>query len=95
MLVRLASIGNPDFGQDPNKPMYGCEKGKLVKVATFKEASEKCRKFIDDNDLGGGNWFGGEIYNDDDKNTVIAHVSYNGRVWEGSEWTPQTREIQI
>lgn len=93
MKVKLASIGNPDFGQDPDKPMYGCEPNKMVKVKTFKEASEACVKFIMDNDLGSGNWFGGEIY--DDNNKVIAHVSYNGRVWEGQYWNSKTKEIKI
>lgn len=97
MFVKLSSVGNPDFGQDPNRPMYGCEKNKLVKVTSFKEASEKCKKFIDDNDLGSGNWSGGQIYGDDDKKVVIAHVSYNGRVWEGKagDWNSNTKKIEI
>lgn len=93
MKVKLASVGNPDFGQDPNRPMWGCEKNRTVTVASYKEASEVCSKFINDNDLGGGNWTGGEIY--DDKNKVIAHVSYNGRVWKGDFNNEPREEIKF
>lgn len=93
MKVVLASVGNPDFNQDPNRPMYGCEKNKEVKVETFKEASETCVKFIIDNDLGSGNWAGGDIK--DDTGTVIAMVSYNGRVWKGSSLTGTNEEIKF
>ena len=42
----------------------------------------KCREFIDEHDLGGGNWSGGEVY---EEGTLVARVSYNGRVWRPSE----------
>lgn len=93
MKVKLASVGNPDFGQHPDQPLYGCEADKIVPVKSFKEASELCQQFIEDNDLGAGNWSGGEIFND--KNEVIAHVSYNGRVWEGQRWNPDSKEIKL
>lgn len=89
MKVLLASCGNPDHRQDPDKELFGCERNKWVVVKDFKEASERCQKFIEDNDLGSGNWKGGIIVND--KLTIIAHVSYNGRVWKGErgslKWT--------
>jgi hypothetical protein len=50
-------------------------------VNTFKEASRVVSDFIDEYDLGGRTWWGGNISNDRGEN--IAHVSYNGRVWEG------------
>lgn len=93
MKVVLASVGNPDHGQDPTKPMYGCESNKIVPVASFKEASQKCMQFIADNDLGGGNWAGGQIMDDQDK--IVAHVSPNGRVWSGEHWTTNAAEIKI
>ena len=93
MKVTLNSVGNPDHNQNPNLPMYGAKKNSVVTVKSFKEASEVCQKFIEDNDLGGGNWNGGRIFDDDGKE--IAHVSYNGRVWEGKSWTPTTKEIEI
>jgi len=95
MKVTLTSAGNPDHNQNPNQPLYGCEKNKSVEVASFVEARNACVKFIDDNDLGGGNWSGGEIINNEGK--IIAHVSYNGRVWEGKsmDWKSSTIEIKL
>lgn len=91
MKVTLSSAGNPDHGQNPNQSLFGCEKNKSIKVNSFKEASDVCKKFIDDNGLGSGNWEGGQIF--DDAGKQIAHVSYNGRVWEGKTWTPNAKEI--
>ena len=95
MKVTLKSVGNPDFGQNPNLPMYGAKKNSVVTVTSFKEASEICIKFIEDNDLGSGNWSGGEILDDNKK--IIASVSYNGRVWEGdiNDWNPNIKQIEI
>ena len=62
-------------------------------VTSFKEASEICRNFIGENDLGSGNWCGGEILDENKK--VIALVSYNGRVWlsdKDTDWRNR-REI--
>ena len=94
MYVVLSSAGNPDYGQDPNRPLFGCESNKKLPVQSYKEASEVCRKFIDDNELGSGNWDGGQIF-DHTQKKQIAHVSYNGRVWKGKEWTSTTEEIKI
>ena len=79
MIVILASRGNPDHRQDPSRSVWGCEPDRKVEVESLREASMECRKFIDENELGGGNWYGGQVFDDDDK--WIADVSYNGRVW--------------
>lgn len=78
MIVVLACRGNPDFGQDPNRTLPGV-RARRQKVATLREASEACRAYISNHDLGGGNWTGGDVFDADGKQ--IAHVSYNGRVW--------------
>lgn len=93
MKVTLKSVGNPDFGENPNESVWGCEDNKEVTVNSFKEASKVCSKFIEENDLGSGNWAGGQIK--DDSGKVIAFVSYNGRVWEGAEYTEHNIEIKI
>ncbi len=80
MRVKLESVGNPDYRQDPEKPLWGAEPNRIVPVDSFKQASDECIKFIDENELGGGNWSGGDILNDEGE--VIASVSYNGRVWD-------------
>ena len=96
MIVLLASVGNPDFSQDPDRPMYGCERNAWHPVMSYKEASDLCRDFISRNDLGGGNWSGGDIAV---QGTVVAYVSYNGRVWEVTKktpkWSGKAKEIQI
>jgi hypothetical protein len=92
MKVQLSSIGNPDFNQNPNMTLFGCEPNKSVEVKTFKEASDVCTKFINDNDLGSGNWDGGQIF---DGKKQVAYVSYNGRVWQGQEGVGQRVEIKI
>jgi len=79
MKLSLASSGNPDYGQDPTQPFHGCNEDTLIEVNTFKEASILCRQYISENNLGSGNWAGGEIF---EGAKVIAQVSYNGRVWQ-------------
>lgn len=80
MKVILSSVGNPDMGQDPGKPYVFCEPDRVVQVSSCVEASKLCHAFIKDNELGSGNWSGGQIFNDD--NQHMATVSYNGRVWD-------------
>lgn len=79
--VTLASVGNPDHGQDPSRPLPGL-KNVTVAVKTKQEASEACRRFIDENQLGGGNWSGGDVFSE---GNLVARVSYNGRVWRPDE----------
>lgn len=79
MRVELSSVGNPDFGQNPNEILWGAEPNRMVEVKTFEDASFECMKFINDNDLGSGNWSGGDLLND--HGARIGYVSYNGRVW--------------
>lgn len=94
MKVELSSVGNPDFGQNPNERLWGAEMDRMVEVATFEDASVECLKFISDNDLGSGNWSGGDVF--DEHGVIIATVSYNGRVWDmkGDE-IPIQRDIVI
>ena len=76
--VALSSTGNPDYGQTPGRSLPGVRKRK-AKVGSLAEASKVCRQYIEENDLGGGNWDGGFVTQDD---KVVAYVSYNGRVWQ-------------
>ena len=45
----------------------------------MKEASAACRASIEQDDLGGGNWSGGQLF---EVGRQVARVSYHGRVWE-------------
>jgi hypothetical protein len=78
--ILLANCGNPDYGQDPNAPLPGVESGLWVPVSDAREASEEARRYISENNLGGGNWAGGLVRSVILKRTA-ARVSYNGRVW--------------
>ena len=53
--VTLTSVGNPDHGQDPNRPMYGTP-SKVKRVKSLAEASLACGVYIEDNELGAGKW---------------------------------------
>ena len=89
MLVTLSHARNPDIdGGYWNEPVDSGKKQRVT-VADLADASKVCRTFIERNDLGGGNWTGGEITKD---GKVVAHVSYNGRVWDGrsKDWTNAT-----
>jgi hypothetical protein len=75
--VILDHGSNPDIegGYWGSKP----DKGAISEpVRTFAEASKICRRYITENELGGGNWVGGEIYCG---RKLVARVSYNGKVW--------------
>ena len=75
-IVNLASVGNPDYRQDPTKSILP-EIQRTVN--SFREASGACMDYIAEWDLGGGNWAGGQIF----KNSIqVAEISYNGRIWE-------------
>ena len=88
--VTLASCGNPDYGQDPSQPLPGVPDAVAtiaslsratdrVPLHVLVEASRICRQYIESNELGSGNWAGGDILNKDGQ--VVARVSYNGKVW--------------
>lgn len=83
--VTLSSCGNPDHRQNPNMPLPGLKNAR-VKVKSLVEASRVCLDYIAENDLGGGNWTGGNVFLAGD---LVASVSYNGRVWR--ETAPSKR----
>ena len=83
--VRLASVGNPDYGQDfDNVEGLPGVQDQEVDVKDLAEAGAVCRRWIEENDLGGGNWAGGQVT--DENGVQIAQVSYNGRVWPPGPW---------
>lgn len=77
--VWLSSVGNPDHGQDPSRPLFGVSQYWQA-VDSLARASAMCRSYIVGNDLGGGNWTGGLVRRRE-THEEIATVSYNGRVW--------------
>lgn len=85
LYVLLESCGNPDMGQNPDEPLYGCEEGVWLMVRSLEEAASACRKFIERNGLGSSQWAGGEIRRvlqggSFAESIIVAKVSYNGRI---------------
>ena len=74
--IVLASCGNPDRGQNPNESISPT---KIVVVNSIEECQVVVSKYVDDYDLGAGNYAGGQVYQDGD---YIGRVSYNGRFWD-------------
>ena len=74
--LTMSSRGNPDFRENPNDALSATI---IIEVANWQAASQACQAYIGQYDLGGGNWNGGQIFEQDRQ---IARVSYNGRVWD-------------
>ena len=75
--VVLHGVGNPDFRQ-----FSDVSPRQIVPVSSLKEARTKCLEYIEEWDLGFGNWGGGQVKVGKKK---VAYVSYNGRVWDPTE----------
>ena len=72
--LKLASVPNPDRDE-----WFSPAPTRYITVKSLKEASLKCRKYIEDFNLGAGNWVGGQV----SKNRKqVARISYNGRIWK-------------
>lgn len=76
-VVTLCSVGNPDHGQSPFSSLPGVASRSSAEK-TLIDASRTCRAYIDANNLGSGNWSGGDVFEDGVK---VARISYNGRIW--------------
>ena len=59
---------------------------------TLQGCSDAIRKYISDNDLGASTFYGGTILHP--TKGAFAHVSYNGRVWEGLTYVPNGKEYK-
>ena len=76
--VVLRSCGNPDRGQNPYEPLCGVPTERVY-AASIEECQHRVLQYIEEYDLGGGNWAGGEVY--DGIGNVIGNISYNGCFW--------------
>lgn len=90
-LIKTEVCGNPDYGQNPNKPPYGVIV-KTIKAIAFSELLEKIVEWQADNDIGGGNWMNPALMRDGE---IVGYMSYNGRVWSDASFTPSTMQIHI
>ena len=78
--VRLAHAPNPDIRGGWSPGYWGDipdENEQWVDVESLREASETAQDWIEDWELGGGNWIGGDVR----KNGVlVAKIKYSGAI---------------
>jgi hypothetical protein len=75
--ITVKAMGNPDHGQNPDKPLWGVEPCTLVKEE-LKELQNAVWDWQIDNCIGAGNWVDMPVYHE---NHCIGLMSYNGKVW--------------
>jgi hypothetical protein len=84
---RFSQYSNNQKFEELHKP-----KGLVYfEVNSLLEAKNLTQKFIAEFNLGGSNWVGGRVI--DEENNFVARISYNGRVWEGE--SHPSKEIEI
>jgi hypothetical protein len=76
--ITVRAVGNPDHGQDPDKPLFGVDP-KTIKAESLDELQEAVWDWQIDNAIGAGNWVDMPVYEYDH---CIGLMSYNGRIWE-------------
>lgn len=75
--MKLRSVGNPDFGQ-----YAPVSEPKVVQVPDLKAAVDACWAYIQEWNLGGGNFVDPKVIED---GKLIGTISYNGRFWTVQE----------
>lgn len=76
--VTLTSVGDPVYKQNPYTPLFGVPQ-KRICAASIEECQNIVRDYIDEYNLGAGNWTGGDVY--DELGHILGYISYNGRYW--------------
>jgi hypothetical protein len=99
--VELEAVPNSDYDQYSHRASLRVKKTKKS-VKSIEEAVKIAKNFIDENDLGGGNFLPAKIYKN---GKHIGFISYNGRVWnndqsemkyaEGGEIKPKRSKITL
>lgn len=80
--VELKSVGNIDHGENPNAPVPGVPDQMMV-CTSIEDCQQCVEEYIEEYDLGAGNWAGGNVYEYLGK--LIGYISYNGRFWPKEE----------
>jgi hypothetical protein len=55
----------------------------FFEIESLKHGVKLCLDFISEFSLGSSNWMGGLVV--DDNFNFVAHISYNGRIWDNTE----------
>tara|TARA_R100001086_G_C11638340_1_gene203800 strand:- start:154 stop:456 length:303 start_codon:yes stop_codon:yes gene_type:complete len=74
----LTNVGNPDFKQDPSKPVWNTDEIKNVNHRKLSKLRNLVTLYIDENDLGGGNFIPPKVYKN---NKYLGYFSFNGKFW--------------
>ena len=91
--LRASTVGNPDFRQDPTKPLYGAKD--LNTCVTAATAPRVLGEWISRYDIGGGNLSDAILY-DLETGDEVGRMSYNGRVWPAnSKWTSGQKSLEV
>jgi hypothetical protein len=94
LTVRLSHAPNPDiaggYWDEPIDP----RKAQHALVNSLINAQQTARDYIERNNLGGGNWNGGDLRLD---GKSIGRISFNGRAWrlDGTEMPPDADELGV
>lgn len=89
--IKTEVCGNPDYGQNPNKPPYGV-RVKTIRAIAFSDLLKKVFQWQADNDIGGGNWMNPALMRD---GAVIGFMSYNGKIWSDPSFLTSSMQIHI
>ena len=90
LLLEVSAVPNGDFSEGSWEAQV--ELGpEWLRVGSLAVASAVAMAYRRKHRLGGGNWSGGQVWDDGGK--MVARVSYNGRVWEPGVWP--TKEVDV
>ena len=76
--VALTAHGNIDHGANPYAMVAPPQ---IVFADTIEELQQAVEDYIEEYDLGGGNWTGGQV-SETATGKKVGYISYNCRYWE-------------
>ena len=80
-IVQLSAHGNIDHRENPYLKIVA---EKFPSANSIEECQQIVCEFIEENNLGAGNWTGGKVFKNGEQ---VGYISYNGRYWEkGSKY---------
>jgi hypothetical protein len=79
LVLVMTNVGNPDFGQDPNKPLPGSDSESVqITSSNVGKLGDEVKKYAQKYNLGGGNFLS-KIMSGDKQ---VGKVSWNGKLWD-------------
>jgi len=78
VIKKLTNCGNIDFGQNPYEVKFGTSTLVNIKHKKLSKLKELINVYIDEHDLGGGNFIPPKVYKG---KKYVGYFSYNARFW--------------